>query len=158
MSDESKKYRASARDPDLVNSEAALHRESFNWAIAISSSGLALAGIGLAYAIYQAKLISAESLQKMWGPVHTLVARKYYMDDLYEGLIVREGLYNFTTRVAQWFDTNVIDGAVNGAASVTRRAGDGLRWVQSGSVQAYGSVGFAGLIVTAFLMLVLLGR
>ncbi len=26
MSDESKKYRASARDPDLVNSEAALRR------------------------------------------------------------------------------------------------------------------------------------
>ena len=49
----------------------------------------------LAYAVYQAKVISAESLQKMWGPVHTLVAHKYYMDDLYEDLIVRDGLYNF---------------------------------------------------------------
>ena len=140
------------------SSSAALTRESFNWGIAIASTVLALAGIGLAYAIYQAKAISSKSLQRMWGPVHTLVARKYYMDDLYEGLIVREGLYNFTTRVAQWFDTNVIDGVVNGAASVTRRASDGLRWVQSGSVQAYGSVGFAGLVVTAFIMLVLLER
>jgi NADH-quinone oxidoreductase subunit L len=140
------------------SSAAALHHESFNWGIAISSSALAFAGIGLAYAIYQAKATSAESLQKFWGPVHTLVARKYYMDELYENLIVKEGLYNFTTRIGQWIDTNIIDGAVNGAATVARRTGDGLRWVQSGSVQAYGTVGFAGLVAAAFLMLVLLER
>ena len=140
------------------SSAAALRSESFNWGIAISSTALALGGIGLAWAIYQAKLVSSESLQKIWGPVHTLVARKYYMDELYEGLIVREGLYNFATAVGQWFDTHVIDATVNGSGAVTRRIGDGLRWVQSGSFQAYGSVGFAGLIVTAFLMLVLLER
>jgi NADH-quinone oxidoreductase subunit L len=140
------------------SSAQALHHQGFNWGIAISSSVLALAGIGLAYAVYQAKTISAESLQKMWGPVHTLVARKYYMDDLYEGLIVREGLYNFTTRIGQWIETNIVDGAVNGAGAVARRTGDGLRWVQSGSVQAYGAVGFAGLVAASFLMLVLLER
>ena len=90
--------------------------------------------------------------------MHTLVARKYYMDELYENLIVKEGLYNFTTRIGQWIDTNIIDGAVNGAATVARRTGDGLRWVQSGSVQAYGTVGFAGLIAASALMLVLLER
>ncbi len=140
------------------SSAEALHHQTFNWGIAISSSALAFAGIGLAYAVYQAKAISAESLQKVWGPVHTLVARKYYMDELYENLIVKEGLYNFTTRIGQWIDTNIIDGAVNGAATVARRTGDGLRWVQSGSVQAYGTVGFAGLIAASALMLVLLER
>jgi NADH-quinone oxidoreductase subunit L len=140
------------------SSAAALHHESFNWGIAISSSALAFAGIGLAYAVYQAKTISSESLQKVWGPVHTLVARKYYMDELYENLIVKEGLYNIVTRAGQWVDTNIIDGAVNGAATVARRTGDGLRWVQSGSVQAYGTVGFAGLVAASFLMLVLLER
>ena len=141
-----------------ASSNEALHHEHFVTGIAISSSVLAVAGIGLAYAIYEAKAISAASLQKMWGPVHTLVARKYYMDDLYEGLIVREGLYNFATRIGQWIDTNIIDGAVNGAGALAKRAGDTLRWVQSGSVQAYGTVGFAGLIAASFLMLVLLER
>ena len=141
-----------------ASSTEALHHEHFVTGIAVASTALAFSGIGLAWAIYQAKAISAESLQKIWGPVHTLVARKYYMDDLYEGLIVREGLYNFLTRIGQWFDTNIVDGAVNGAATVTRRTGDGLRWVQSGSFQAYGTVGFAGLIVAAFLMLVLVER
>ena len=141
-----------------ASSAEALHHESFNYGVAISSTLLAFAGIGLAWVIYQAKLVSAESLQKIWGPVHTLVARKYYMDELYEGIVVRRGLYGVATAAGQWFDTHVVDGAVNGAGGLTRRLGDALRWVQSGSVQAYGSVGFAGLIVAAFLMLVLLER
>ena len=141
-----------------ASSAEALHHESFNYGVAISSTLLAFAGIGLAWAIYQAKLVSAESLQKIWGPVHTLVARKYYMDELYEGIVVRRGLYGVATAAGQWFDTHIVDGAVNGAGGLTRRLGDALRWLQSGSVQAYGSVGFAGLVITAFLMLVLLER
>ena len=117
---------------------------------------LALAGIALAYAIYQAKAVTSESLRNVWGPVTTLVERKYYMDDLYEGLIVRDGLYNFACAVAQWFDTHVVDFAVNTSGQTTRRVGDTLRWLQAGSVQAYGSVGFAGLVLAGFLMLVLL--
>jgi NADH-quinone oxidoreductase subunit L len=139
-------------------SAEALHKEGFNFALAASSTVLALAGIGLAYLVYEAKAISAESLRRAFGPIHTLVSRKYYMDELYEDGVVRRGLYGTVCAAAAWFDANIVDGAVNGAGSVTRRAGDALRWVQSGSVQAYGSVGFAGLVLTAFLMLLLLER
>ena len=138
------------------SSAEALHHEDFNLAIALGSLALAAAGIGLAYAIYQAKVVSSESLQNIWGPVHTLVARKYYMDELYENVIVRDLLYRNVCRILQWVDTNIIDFAVNGSGQLSRWAGDRLRWVQSGSVQAYGTVGFAGLIVASFLMLVLI--
>ena len=94
----------------------------------------------------------------MWGPVYGLVARKYYVDELYEGVIVRRGLYDYVCAAGQWFDTHVIDGAVNGAGNGARKIGEGLKWVQSGQFQAYGTVGFAGLVLTAFLMLVLLER
>ncbi|TAK61584.1 MAG: NADH-quinone oxidoreductase subunit L [Dehalococcoidia bacterium] len=140
------------------SSAEGLHKASFNIGIAAASTVLALAGIGLAYVVYEAKAISAESLRRAFGPVHTLVSRKYYMDELYEDGVVRRGLYGVLCAAAQWFDTNVVDGAVNGAGSVTRRVGDGLRWVQSGSVQAYGSVGFAGLVLTVFLALLLMER
>jgi NADH:ubiquinone oxidoreductase subunit 5 (subunit L)/multisubunit Na+/H+ antiporter MnhA subunit len=90
----------------------------------------------------------------VWGPLATLVERKYYMDELYEDVIVRRGLYGFACGVLEWVDTNIIDAAVNGSGVATRRAGDALRWVQSGSVQAYGSVGFAGLVVVTVVMLV----
>jgi hypothetical protein len=67
-------------------------------------------------------------------------------------------MYRNLLRGLQWFDTNVIDFAVNGAAQTTRWSGDRLRWMKSGSVQAYGTVGFAGLIVASVLTLVLVER
>ena len=141
-----------------ASSLAALPKRNSTSCLAVSSVALGLLGIGTAYAIYQAKVVSAEELRKVWGPVATLVERKYYMDDLYEGPIVRDGLYNFACAACQWFDTHVIDFSVNGAGRLTRKAGQTLRWVQSGSFQAYGSVGFAGVVLATFLMLVLLER
>ena len=141
-----------------ASSADALHHEGFNFGLAAVSTLLALGGIGFAYMVYRAETITADSLQKIFGPVHTLVARKYYMDELYEGLIVRRGLYDTVTAAGQWFDTNIVDRAVDGSGWTARRVGDTLRWVQSGSVQAYGTVGFAGLVLAAFLMLVLVER
>jgi NADH-quinone oxidoreductase subunit L len=141
-----------------LESEELLHHAEFSWPIAIGSTVTAAAGIAFAYAIYEARTISAASLQRAFGPLHTLVARKYYMDELYEGIVVREGLMRYMTAWAQWFDTHVIDGAVNGSATVSRRASDALRWVQSGSAQAYGTVGFGGLVLASILMLVLVER
>jgi NADH:ubiquinone oxidoreductase subunit 5 (subunit L)/multisubunit Na+/H+ antiporter MnhA subunit len=80
------------------------------------------------------------------------------MDELYEQIVVRNVIYNTICAGAQWFDTYVIDFAVNGAARVTQRVGDGLRWLQTGSVQAYGSVGLAGVVIASLVMLVLLER
>ncbi len=141
-----------------LESEELLHHAEFSWAIAIGSTVLAVAGIALAYAVYEAKAISAASLRRVFGPAHTLVERKYYMDELYENVVVRDGVIRYGAAMAQWFDTNVVDGIVNGTASASRRASDALRWVQSGSAQAYGTVGFGGLIVAAVLMLVLVER
>jgi NADH-quinone oxidoreductase subunit L len=137
------------------SSHEALHHESFNLAIAAGSIALALGGIGLAYLMYVTKTVPAEQLQKAFGPLHTLVSRKYYMDELYEQIVVRNVLYRGVCYGLQWFDTNVVDFAVNGTAKATGWAGDRLRWVQSGSFQAYGTVGFAGLLVATFLVLVL---
>jgi NADH-quinone oxidoreductase subunit L len=141
-----------------ASSAEALHHEGFNFGLAALSTLLAIAGIAAAYAIYQARVTTADSLQKIFGPLHTLVARKYYMDELYEDVIIRRGLYGSVTFAGQWFDTNVVDRAVNGSGWIAKKTGDTLRWIQSGSFQAYGTVGFAGLLLMAFLTLILVER
>jgi NADH-quinone oxidoreductase subunit L len=45
------------------------------------------------------------------------------------------------------FDSKFIDGIVNGAAYVTMRVGEYLRRIQTGFVQNYALVMFAGTIV-----------
>ena len=50
-----------------------------------------------------------------------------------------------------WFDRNVIDGFVNGAANITEEGGGLLKYLQSGNVQWYAVGVVAGVIVlTAF--------
>ncbi len=134
-----------------------LHHASFNWGVALSSSALALAGIGVAWAIYEARVVSSEAIRKAIAPLHALVERKYYLDDLYEQVVVKNAVYGVLARALADFDWIVVDGAVNGAGQVARAAGSGLRRLQTGQMQAYGLVGVAGLIIGIVVMLAAAG-
>src|SRR5215213_1782274 len=64
--------------------------------------------------------------------------RKYYVDELYDAIIVRP--IAWLSRVVLWkgVDQGVVDGVgVNGAAWVSRLAGGGLRLLQTGQVGIY---------------------
>ena len=64
--------------------------------------------------------------------------RKYYVDELYDALVVRPVAW--VSRVVLWkgVDQGVVDGlAVNGTAWVSRLAGGGLRLLQTGQVGIY---------------------
>jgi NADH-quinone oxidoreductase subunit L len=109
------------------------------------------------------------------GGLYTLLDHKYYLDDIYWNGIIRPirdplaaGVYwtnqhvidavvNGTAKLAYvfsamsaWFDRNVIDGAVNGSGNVAALLGRGLRTIQTGKVQYYAAVLFAGVIVLTF--------
>ncbi len=55
------------------------------------------------------------------------------------------------SRVVNWFDRTVIDGAVNGAANIAGFTGGLLRYIQSGNVQRYAAFLFAGVVVLAII-------
>jgi len=75
-------------------------------------------GGGLADLMYRQRKISPDRISQMFGGVvYDLVLNKYYVDEIYDAAIVQPYLY--ATRALTWFDTNVIDGIVNSAASVT---------------------------------------
>jgi NADH-quinone oxidoreductase subunit L len=64
--------------------------------------------------------------------------RKYYVDELYDALVVRP--VEWLSRVVLWrgVDQRVVDGAgVNGAAVISRLLGGGLRLLQTGQVGVY---------------------
>jgi NADH-quinone oxidoreductase subunit L len=64
--------------------------------------------------------------------------RKYYVDELYDALIVRP--IAWLSRVVLWrgVDQQLVDGlAVNGTAWISRVAGGGLRLLQTGQVGVY---------------------
>ena len=72
-------------------------------------------------------------------------------------MIVRGVLYRGIGRAAAAFDKYVVDGAVNGVATVTRIAGDVFRRSETGQLQAYTSAYIVGVVFAAGALFVLAG-
>ncbi len=114
---------------------------------------IAGAGIFLAYAMYSAKWLSAEKIGGMFKPLYTLAYRKYFLDELYENIIVRKILLGGIFQLLQLFDTYVVDGIVNGFGWITVSSGKAVRHWQTGQLQLYGL--FISLGVVAIIIVVL---
>jgi len=132
----------------------ALHEFEFSWGIALGSSAVAIAGIIGAYLFYGAKVFSSEAVRTALKPIYVLLERKYFLDDLYEGVLVNKVLLG-SAAVLAWIDTNVVDGLANGVAATGRWSGSTLRLLQNGQVQVYGAVGFLGVVITGALVFIL---
>jgi NADH-quinone oxidoreductase subunit L len=148
------------------------HHVEPNFLLMLISTIVALSGIYLAYAMYYKKSISPERLKQKFAFPYKVLYHKYYFDELYHAIIINpilklsdllfvkfdvgvidwlvNGVGNFTvflSDVKEWFDSHIVDGAVNGVAYVTRGVGSNLRKVQTGQVQTYAFVIFFGLVL-----------
>ena len=103
----------------------------------------------MAWAIYGARLLSADRLRRAFGPVHQLVVNKYYMDWLYEDIIVKRVVIGGVSRGLDMFDRYVVDGMVNAVAWTTRFTAQRLRFAQAGQLQVYGAAIFIGVVLIA---------
>jgi NADH-quinone oxidoreductase subunit L len=120
---------------------------SFEFGIAISSTLIALAGIGAAYAIYYRRWVTSESLRATFAPFALLFENKYYLDRLYEDFLVKTVLQRGWNALLQANDRYVVDGIVNGTGRLGRELSTRLRVVQTGQVQSYGLAIGAGVII-----------
>ncbi len=85
------------------------------------------------------------------GPLYTLVLHKYYVDEIYDAVIVRP--LEFISKVILWkgVDENSIDGSVDGWGRRARDLGGVLRHLQSGSIRNY-----ATWVLTGSLLVILI--
>ncbi len=133
----------------------ALHEFEFSWGIALGSTAMALAGIGGAWLFYGARVLSSETARRALSPLHTVLERKYFLDDLFEGILVRRVVYRVGAFALALFDARVVDGAADGIAQALRLGSSGLRRLQTGQVQIYGAFAFAGLLIAGGLVFLL---
>ncbi|MBI4041883.1 MAG: NADH-quinone oxidoreductase subunit L [Deltaproteobacteria bacterium] len=93
------------------------------------------------------------SLAKGLSPIYRLLLNKYWLDELYDWLIVRPYV-RFSTSLWQIVDVKGVDGSVNGVAVVARTGSTLLSFVQSGLLQSYAlAMLFGGLIFGVFVFL-----
>jgi NADH-quinone oxidoreductase subunit L len=127
----------------------------FSHALPVIALLVALFGIFAAYAIYIKRWIKATTMGKIFGPLYTLVYRKYFMDELYENIIVKGILLKGLFTVFRLFDSKGVDGAVNGAGGIVIGGGRGIRHIQTGQVQLYAlfiGIGLAAISLFVFFL------
>ena len=119
----------------------------------VISATFGILGILLAFFLYVARPALAETLKNSAGPLYTLVANKYYVDEIYSAAVVRplKGI----SRLVLWHgvDEAFIDTSlVNGLARIIRGWGSLLRQIQSGSIRNYATWILAGSLLVIFVL------
>jgi NADH-quinone oxidoreductase subunit L len=118
------------------------------WALVGFSTAAALLGIGLAIYMYLIKPYSSDKLVKtpVISTVYSCSYRRWFVDELYNIVFVRT--FIFLSRDILWanLDVTIIDGAVNGVASVARRMANILRTAQAGILRFYAALMALGAV------------
>ncbi|MBW2267108.1 MAG: NADH-quinone oxidoreductase subunit L [Deltaproteobacteria bacterium] len=109
------------------------------YGVALRSLAASLAGFGLAHFFYLRRPELPGKLRKALPSVHRLLVHKYYVDELYDAVLVRP-LVALSERVLyRGVDAKLIDGlGVEGTARAVRAlAAHGLKYAQTGFSQSY---------------------
>ena len=126
----------------------------FSWPMAGISTAAAVGGALVGLAVYGLRRDQTREPLRILGPVHTLLSQRYYVDHLYEGLIVRRSFYRVFAGLANWLDRRIVDGVVDFIGWFFRNIGTAVARLQNGQVQAYGTAVALGslLIILGFLL------
>ncbi len=151
--------------------------------LAVVAVGYALA-ISFCLAFYKRRdprLVGLTERNKLARAGYTFLANKYYLDDLYENVIVRAVAHPISSaaywvnqhvldatvdavgeggkRSGQWvydnIDQKIVDGAVDGAGTVAEETGHGLQSTQSGFISQYGALLFGAAAVGAIVLVII---
>jgi NADH-quinone oxidoreductase subunit L len=165
----------------------AIEHADFNLPLALVSVSAALLGIGIAYGYYFKGAfrglhgLAERNTFAAWGK--NVLVNKYYFDWLYTTVIVGF-VKGPLARAANWFnatvidaivngvgkgavgagnwvydniDQKVVDGAVNGVGATAEGSGGILRHLQTGRIQQYAALFFAGAAILAGIFVVAIG-
>ncbi|MGI4743479.1 MAG: NADH-quinone oxidoreductase subunit L [Janthinobacterium lividum] len=97
---------------------------------------VAVVGIVLAYVMYVARAQRPAEDDAQRSAPENLVYNKYYIDELYNNLIVKP-VMALSTGLYKFVENGIIDPIANGVGRVTLAGGQLLRNVQTGSVETY---------------------
>lgn len=137
-------------------------------------------GIFLSWLFYHKRRLSAQAVSTTFRPVYNLFWNKYYFDEFYDGVLVAltvwksrlfaqfdgsvvDGIVNGVATVTRdvfaaftgFFDNNVVDGIVNRIAEVTWALGGRIRRLQTGAIQTYLFVVIGGIVLIILIFRVL---
>jgi NADH-quinone oxidoreductase subunit L len=111
------------------------------------SVAFGLAGIGLSYLMYVVNPAIPEKISSALGGIYTLVYNKYFVDEVYDAVIVHPLVQGSETVLWKVADAGMIDGIVNNVGTQSQGIGSILRLLQSGNIRSYATWVVIGAVV-----------
>ncbi|HME97764.1 MAG TPA: NADH-quinone oxidoreductase subunit L [Methylomirabilota bacterium] len=132
--------------------DEAEHSAGVAFSLLVLSALVAISGVAVAWLVYGRSPARATSIGVARNPVHRLLLNGYYVDQIYDAVIVKP-IYHLSLWFARIFDPSVIDGIVNGVAAAMAGWARGLRRVQTGFVMNYAfGILLGAVAVVAYLL------
>ena len=113
------------------------HGHALEIGLTILVVGLALASMYFAYLAFVKNPKRAERIAARFPTAHRLMLNKFYVDEIYDAAIISP--IERLSRSFLWkgVDVGIVDGAVNGVASLALRWSNRVKRLQSGYVRVY---------------------
>ncbi|NTU75211.1 MAG: hypothetical protein HGA86_03740, partial [Anaerolineaceae bacterium] len=152
----------------------------------LTSLVVSLGGLLLGWLAYRSqKAGQMDPLEKPLGAAYPLLKNKYYIDEIYQKLVIRPSKWLSETFVSAWVDKGLLDGILHGIgkaglwlgiflrkavdqplvsgggdalADGTRGAGRGLSTLQHGRVQQYMVIAVSVLVLAGIVFIIFLGQ
>ncbi|MBE0644035.1 MAG: NADH-quinone oxidoreductase subunit L [Bacteroidetes bacterium] len=114
---------------------------------------IALTGFWFGRKIFLADPGADTRIAAKTGFLYRILANKYYVDEMYNGSVVRPLVKTSDSFLYRIFDVRIIDGAVNGLAKTTGWVSSMMRYMQTGVVQNYAALVVLGIVVVLGLLI-----
>ncbi|MBF0515831.1 MAG: NADH-quinone oxidoreductase subunit L [Nitrospirae bacterium] len=143
----------------LVPGEAHAHgavaegASTLEWPAMIASIAAAIVGISTAAFFYLKRPELPAKIASAITPIYKLLFNKYYIDELYNLIIVRPCYWVSGNILDKVTDKVLIEGIVNGVPSLVQWSGQRLRKIQTGVVQHYTLIMAVGVFLMAVLVI-----
>jgi NADH-quinone oxidoreductase subunit L len=130
----------------LPKTPESLHH--FEMPLLILSVAIALVGLAGAWLMYGGGIVRARRLAERFSGLHRLLYNKYFVDEAYERLLGRPLTWISERVFLHVGDRVLLDGSLNGLASLAHRTAGLFSRVQTGNLHLYALFVLAGIIVT----------
>ncbi len=130
----------------FVTNDGATYTIHLDWKIAGASVAIAGTAIGLATLLYRKENPATGRLTAAFPRLYRAACKRFYIDELYL-FVTKKIIFNGISRPIAWFDRHIIDGALNGTASLTEKLSLAIRGLQSGHVQQYALLTLGGTLL-----------
>lgn len=104
--------------------------------LAIVALVMAVGGIAIAFRYCLSDPGRSEALARRYPTLYRTLFHKYWVDELYDAGVVHPTITSARI-ISESFDARIVDGSVNGIATLATRAGSLLRRLQTGHVPTY---------------------